>query len=146
MIWPRLSFSSASVQDLFAVDNVLPARARANGASWVMNRKTINTTRQMAASNYGSSFWANLAQDTPIQLLDHAQYEASSVLSTTTTGTVLAVLGDFSRYLLIDRIGTQIEFVQNVVDTNGVPTGTRGWVGYKRVGAAVDNVDSFRFC
>jgi HK97 family phage major capsid protein len=142
----RGSFTSASVTDLYNVDNVLPARARQGAPAWVMNRKTINTIRQMSAAAQGSSFWANLGDTTPTLLLDHPLYEASPVLSTTTTGSVLAVLADFRQYLIVDRIGSAaVEYVQNVVDTNGVPTGTRGWVGYKRTGAVMQNVDAARF-
>ena len=142
----RGSFTSASVADLFALDNALPARARQGTPAWLMNRKTINTIRQMSASAQGSSFWANLGDTTPTLLIDHPLYEASPILSTTTTGTVLAILADFRQFLIVDRIGSAaIEYVQNVVDTNGIPTGTRGWVAYKRTGAVMQNVDAARF-
>ncbi len=92
-----------------------------------------------------TTFWANLGETTPTLLLDHPLVEASSVLSTTTTGTVLADLADFSQYSVVDRLSTAVEYVQNVVDTNGLPTGTRGWVAYKRTGAVMQNVDAARF-
>ena len=65
--------------------------------------------------------------------------------STTTTGTVLMVLGDFSQYLILDVLGTTLEFVQNVVNSSGIPTGQRGVIARKRTGANVTDVNAFRF-
>jgi HK97 family phage major capsid protein len=58
---------------------------------------------------------------------------------------VLIVLGDFSQYVIYDRIGTSVEYVQNVVDGSGIPTGQRGLLAHKRNGADVTDLDAFRF-
>ena len=58
---------------------------------------------------------------------------------------MLAVLGDFSQYLIYDVLGTTVEMVQNVVNSSGIPTGQRGIVARKRVGANVTDVNAFRF-
>jgi HK97 family phage major capsid protein len=141
----RGTFTSASVADVYAVDNALPARARSANPAWVANRKIINTIRQMSPAAAGSSFWATLAENTPATLLDHSLRESSAFPSTTTTGTVLAVLGDWRSLLVVDRIGTMVERVDNVVNASGVPTGTRGWIAWKRTGTVVSNLDSWRF-
>jgi HK97 family phage major capsid protein len=70
---------------------------------------------------------------------------ASSVTSTTTSGNVLMVLGDFSRFLIYDRLGTVIETMQHVVDGSGLPTGQRGLVARKRVGSDCLDIGAFRF-
>lgn len=142
------SFTSASSKDVFAVANALPSRYE-NTSSWIGNKATFNTIRQMSSAGYGSLFWGNLTNDiTPnpaYPLLGYPTYNSSDVLSTTTTGTVLLVLGDFSQYLILDVLGTTIEFVQNVVNSSGIPTGQRGVVARKRVGANVTDVNAFRF-
>jgi rfaE bifunctional protein nucleotidyltransferase chain/domain len=56
----------------------------------------------------------------------------------------IAVLGDFSQYIVYDRLGVNVEFIQNVVDGDGLPVGKRGLVAYKRVGGDVSDVDAFR--
>lgn len=140
----RGSFTTASVGDLFALDNALPARARAGRPAWIANRTTLNTIRAMSAAAAGSSFWATLGEKTPSLLLGSPVYEASAMTAATTSGSSLIILGDFTDYLIVDRIGTVVEYVANVVDGNGVPTGTRGWIAHKRTGATLTNGDGFR--
>ena len=82
---------------------------------------------------------------TPEQLLGSPRKSASDMASATTSGTVLAILGDFSQFLIYDRIGTSVEFIANVVDGSGIPTGQRGLVAYKRVGSDVTDLNAFRF-
>jgi len=38
-----------------------------------------------------------------------------------------------------------VEFIANVVDGNGLPTGQRGLVAHKRVGGNVTDINAFRF-
>ena len=144
----RGSFTSASSADVFKVVNALPSRYE-NTASWIANKATYNIIRQMSSSGYGSLFWGNLTNDvTPnpaYPLLGSPTYNSSDVLSTTTTGTVLMVLGDFSQYLILDVLGTTVEFVQNVVNSSGIPTGQRGIVARKRVGGNTTDINAFRF-
>ena len=65
-------------------------------------------------------------------------------MSTATTGSNILLCGDFSQYLIYDRLGTSIEYIQNVVDGSGLPTGQRGWVAHWRTGADVLVADAFR--
>jgi HK97 family phage major capsid protein len=77
-------------------------------------------------------------------LLGSPIVRASSVTATTTSGNFVAILGDFKQFVVYDRIGVQLEIIQNVVDTSGIPTGQRGLVAFKRVGSDVSDVDAFR--
>lgn len=144
----RGMFTSASSADVYRVVNALEPRYE-NTSSWIANKATFNTIRQMSPNGAGSLFWGDLSQRvTPnptTPLLGSPTYNSSDVLSTTTTGTVLAVLGDFSQYLVYDRLGTTVEFIQNVVDTSGIPTGQRGLLARKRVGANTTDINAFRF-
>ena len=58
---------------------------------------------------------------------------------------MLAILGDFNQFVIYDRIGVQVEFIQNVVDGSGLPVGQRGLVAHKRVGSDVTDLNAFRF-
>jgi HK97 family phage major capsid protein len=144
----RGSFTSASSADVFALANSVPSRYE-NTASWIANKATYNVIRQMSATGYGSLFWGNMMNDiTPnpaYPLLGYPTYNASDVLKTTTTGTVLAVLGDFSQYLIVDVLGTSVEILANVVNSSGIPTGQRDIIARKRVGANVTDINAFRF-
>jgi HK97 family phage major capsid protein len=133
------------IADVYKLDNALPARARGGNLSWIANRAVINLIRGFDTSG-GSSFWANLGQSTSTapQLLDAQIHEVSAMTSTVTTGSNLLILGNFSDYVIVDRIGTTIVYDENIKGANGRPTGQAGWLGYRRVGADVMNADSFR--
>jgi len=139
----RGSFTSASAVDLYAVVNAVPVRFE-DTSTWVANKATYNTIRQMDTTG-GGLFWAPLGPGTPTQLLGSPNVSAQDMSAATTSGTVLAILGDFSRFLIYDRIGTTIELVPNVVDGSGLPTGQRGILARKRVGSDVLDVNAFRF-
>ena len=140
----RGSFTSASVADVFAVVNAVTPRYE-DSATWVANKATFNTIRQMSTGSYGSLFWSDFSSQSAERLLGSPKVAASDMATTTTSGTVLAILGDFNQFVIYDRIGVQVEFIQNVVDGSGLPVGQRGLVAHKRVGADVTDVNAFRF-
>lgn len=141
----RGSFTTASGVDVFALLNSLPSRYE-DTSTWVANKATFNTIKQMpAGSGATSSIWPNFEAALGNPLLGSPTAQASDMPSTTVSGTVLIVLGDFSQYVVYDRLGTSVEFIQNVVDTNGLPTGQRGLVAHKRVGGDVTDLNAFRF-
>jgi HK97 family phage major capsid protein len=43
-----------------------------------------------------------------------------------TTGTAILVLGDFRQFLIVDRVGMDVELVPHLFGTNRRPTGQRG--------------------
>lgn len=138
----RGSFTSASSADVFAMVNAVSPRFE-ESSTWVANKATFNVIRQMDTSG-GGLFWADLGQATPTNLLGYPIASSSSVTATTTSGNTLAVLGDFSRFLVYDRLGTFLEFQPIVVDGSGLPTGQRAIVGHKRVGSDCLDVNAFR--
>lgn len=140
----RGSFTSASVADLFAVVNAVTPRYEDN-VTWVANKATFNTVRQMSTGSYGSLFWSDFSSQSAERLLGSPKVAASDMASATTSGTVLMVLGAFDQYLIYDRIGTSVEFIPQVVDGSGIPVGKRGLVAHKRVGADVLDLGAFRF-
>ena len=138
----RGAFTSASSADVFAVANAVSPRFE-DRANWVANKTTFNTIRQMAASNSGL-FWTDLGGGRPQNLLGYGVYASSAVTASTTSGNHIAILGDFSRYVIYDRLGTFLELDPIVVNTNGLPTGQRAIVAHKRIGANVSDVNAFR--
>lgn len=140
----RGSFTSASAADVFAVLNAVTPRYEET-STWIANKAIFNTIRQMSTGSNGSLFWTDLNSSTPPSLLGSPIASSSDMAAATTSGNVLAILGDFSQYLVYDRIGTALEYIQNVVDGSGIPTGQRGLVAHKRVGGGVTDVNAFRF-
>lgn len=142
----RGAFTSASSADVYAVVNAVAPRFE-ESSQWVGNKAHFNTINTMSPSGGGSLFWGNFNQSSYSKppLLGYGVNTASSMTSGTTSGSVLLILGDWSRYLVYDRIGTQVEFVQNVVNSSGLPTGERAYIAHKRVGGACLDVNAFRF-
>lgn len=136
-----------AVADVYKLQGQLPARHRINGASraWVMNNVTINTTRQFATANNYHFYLVDGQSGAPRTLLGDQLVEATSVTSTVTTGNDLMVYGDFSKFLIVDRLGMTTEPVQHLLATaNNLPTLQRGVFCYWRVGSDVLDADAFR--
>lgn len=137
----RGSFTSASAVDTFALLNSVASRYE-DRVTWIGNKQTFNTIRQQVVGTAGVPVVDMMERNA---LLGSPWVSASSVTSATTSGNVLIVLGDFSRFLIYDRLGTTLEFVPNVVDGSGLPTATRGLIAHKRVGSDVLDLGAFRF-
>lgn len=132
--------------DIYKVDNALPARYRA-GASWMANRAIYNLVRQFDTGG-GSQMWERIGADVPPELLGRPALEAEDMDgafdATATANNYLLVYGDFSNYVIADRVGMTVEFIPHLMGANGRPAGQRGWYAYYRVGADSVNDAAFR--
>lgn len=146
----RGSFTSASSQDVYNLVNAVTPRYEAS-STFLAHKSWFNMVNTMSPNGGGSLFWGNFMQAgwKKPPLLGYEVLTASDMPnggSAWTSGTAIAVLGDFKQYLIVDRIGTTVEFVQNVFNgTTNLPTGQRALVAHKRVGADASNIDAFRF-
>ncbi|MEV2240577.1 phage major capsid protein [Micromonospora sp. NPDC049891] len=131
-----------AVGDVYALQAAVPPRWRDKG-SWLMNISTVNRTRQFDEAG-GSSFWANLGAGTPERLLGRPVYESSTMASALTTGSKIAVYGDFSQFAIVDRIGVSLMYEPLIKGENGRPTGQAGWFAYWRTGSDVLTPNAFR--
>lgn len=130
-------------EDVYALQASTPARHRARG-TWLAQLLTYNKIR--AFDTYGGgAFWTNLGGGTPAELLGRPIAEAEDMDGTLGTGDDdILVYGDFSKFLICDRIGMSVEYVQNLFGSNGRPTGQRGWLARWRNGSDVLDVNAFR--
>jgi len=156
-LYTAASTTALAVGDLYGLETALPPRFRAN-ASIVFNRAVAQKIRAFDAgvgAGSGSNIWVDnlrqgLADQVPTPggyntaVLGFPAYEASAMSSTFTTGQKLIVLGDFSYYKIIDRVGMNIETIPHLFDvTNNMPTGQRGLYAYWRNGAKVLDANAF---
>lgn len=125
-----------AIADVYALQAAIPARFRIGGnLAVVMNIAQINRTRQMDTAG-GSSFWTNLGQGQPAQVLGMPLYESTTMSATIATGQKIAVAGDFNQYCIVDRVGMTVMYEPMVKDSaTERPTGQAGWFAYWRVGA-----------
>lgn len=134
-------------EDLYRLEAALPPRYRAR-ASFVANRAIYNLVRQFVLTGQ-SNPWKDLEQATSVDgrvgtLLGYPAYEASGMTGTTATAVKFLLLGDFSRFVIVDRVGLDVEVIQHLVGTNHRPTGQRGLYAYFRNGSKVVDANGFR--
>lgn len=131
--------------DLFAVEEDLAPRWRGR-ASWLANRSIYNRARALGSDSDGGDLWVRLGAGLPPELIGYPAYEASSMTSTVAgTNDRALVLGDFSQFLIVDRVGMSVELVPHLFGTNRRPTGQRGIYAIWRNNAKVLVPNAFRF-
>lgn len=146
---PSVVVNSASTDtfalaDVYALDGALPARFAAN-ASWLAHRKIYNLMRRFDTSG-GAALWGYLADGRKPELLGRPDYVAEAMdgaIDSSAENYVL-VYGDFSNYVIVDRLGTTMRYIPDTFGANGRPTGQSGWLTYWRVGADSVNDGAFR--
>jgi HK97 family phage major capsid protein len=153
---PAFSQGTAGVNgggagDVMALNGALGARFRMSDAvGWVANVTNINRIRIIDQYG-GGAFWANMQSGTPSRLLDKQIRESPSLTQTPGTGTGLvaasAVFGDWSKFLIVDRIGSTMLFDPNIKaqGSANLPTGNQAWFYYWRVGSDVATANAFRW-
>jgi HK97 family phage major capsid protein len=136
-----------AIGDVYTIQGALPGRYRGN-AAWLANNAIYNLIRRFDTSG-GGGFWENLGGSRPSNLLGRPALEAEAMDGTvTTSGAVsnfILVFGDFSNYVIADRIGMSVEFIPHMFHlTTNRPSGQRGWFAHYRVGADSVNDGAFR--
>lgn len=130
--------------DVYKPADALPPRHTAN-AVWMGNKSVYSQIRQLD-SNGGSALWARIGEGRPDQLLGYPVYEASAMPAFSTAGTTrLLVLGDFKKFLIVDKIGMSVELIPHLFGTaNNFPTGQRGLYAVWRNSSKVLDANAFR--
>ncbi|USC17033.1 phage major capsid protein [Rhodococcus sp. 11-3] len=131
--------------DIYNLETELAPRWRGN-AKWLGNKSTYNVIRQFADAD-GHDFWERIGNGLPPKLLGYDIHENSFVpvsdATVTATSRVL-VFGDFSNFIIVDRVGMSVELVPHIFGTNGRPTGQRGVYAIWRNNAKVLVPNAFR--
>ena len=129
--------------DAYTLQNALPPRFQAN-ARWLANIATINTFAQFETTN-GALKFPEVRDD---RLLRKPLHELSnmdgSINAAATANNYVLAYGDWSNFVIVDRIGTTLEFLPMVVGTNHRPTGQRGAFLWFRTGSDVVVPQAFR--
>ena len=135
-----------ALADVHALRSSLPARYR-QVAAWLANDLIYSRIRQFDVSG-GGGLWEYMREDRPDRLLGKPVGEAEAMDASwnaaVTANNYVAVFGDFSNYVIADRIGMTVEFIPHLFGANRRPTGQRGWYAYTRMGADVVNARAFK--
>lgn len=144
LIEPKTS-ETLSAADPYKVQNALPPRFQAN-ARWTANLTVINELRQFETTNGALKFPS--LQDNPPMLLGRTVHEQSNMDGSWDTNAnadnYVLCYGDFSQFLIVDRIGATIERVDHLFGTDHRPNGSRGALLWWRTGSDVLVPNAFR--
>jgi len=132
--------------DIYALQNALPARFSAN-ASWQSHIATANSIRRFETTN-GALEFPELRNTSP-SILGKPWYENSNmdgvINAAASENNFLAIYGDIARaFFIVDRVGSTLEFIANVVGADRRPTTSRGALLWFRTGSEVVNVAAAR--
>lgn len=137
-----------AVADVYSVNQALQPRFRRSSSArraFLASVNVINAMRQFATANNYHAFLTDLGGGQPPRLLGDDLEEASDMATVLTTGNKVLLYGDFSRYLIVDRIGLTTEFIPNVFDqATARPTGQRAWLAHWRWNATTADPNAFR--
>ncbi|MCA1655254.1 MAG: phage major capsid protein [Pseudonocardiaceae bacterium] len=138
---------TTDAEDFYRLTAALPERYQPR-ASVLAHRAIYNLVRQFVLTGQ-SNPWKDIDEATVTDgragtLLGYPAYMNSAMASTTATGALFAIIGDFSRYVIVDRVGLNIELLPHLLGANRRPTGERGLYCFWRNGAKVINADAFR--
>lgn len=123
--------------DVYNVYKAVPPRYRNQRTAWLGNIAIEQDIRQFGDDQL-SNQTVSLAAGSIGVVLGHQFYEASTMDGDITPAGVdnILAVGDPQTYLIYDRLGSSVEFVPNLFgNTNGRPTGQRGWLMHHRTGA-----------
>jgi HK97 family phage major capsid protein len=134
-----------AIADVYSTIEALGPRFRM-GASWVSNLNILNDIRQFGTANNYHGFTVDLTAEGVPAILGKRWYESSAMDGTINAlaDNNILVCGDFSNYVIADRVGLSIELVPHLLHTsNNRPSGQRGFYCYWRAGA--DSVNDAAF-
>jgi HK97 family phage major capsid protein len=143
---------TVTAANLYALEAALPPRFRPN-ESFVANRGIYNVLRAIDTAG-GAALWLYVSQglttqaptpgNTGATLLGRGAWEASAMQATVVNATKIMVVGDFSYFLIVDRIGMNVEIAPMLFGaTNRFPTGQRGLYAYWRNTSKVLSASAF---
>jgi HK97 family phage major capsid protein/HK97 family phage prohead protease len=146
-----------ALADMYLLEQATPPRFRPR-ASLVANRFIYNKVRAFDTAG-GAGMWygypnplvAGLGNNVPNDgritqsLMGYPAYEDSAMAAVLTTGSLIMVLGDFNYFVIVDRIGLDIEIAPLLFGlARGYPTGQRGLYAYWRNSSKVLSANAFR--
>ena len=143
---------TVTAANVYALEAALPPRFRPN-ESFVANRGIYNVIRGIDTAG-GAALWLYVSQglatqaptpgNTGATLLGRGAWEASAMQASVVNATKIMVVGDFSYFLIVDRIGMNVEIIPHIFGaTSRFPIGQRGMYAYWRNTSKVLSASAF---
>jgi HK97 family phage major capsid protein len=131
-----------ALADVYALKAALPARF-VGAASWTQHPTNLDRAFRFVGGNSTEPIFYPTRDG---NILGIPTFEWSTMISTMATTQKIALYGDFSQFLIADRLGGTIELIPHLFGaTNRFPTGQRGLYYYWRTGSDVLVQNAFRY-
>ena len=142
--------ATLAVADTDSVETALGARFQSR-AQWCASRAIYSKIRQLTSSYYDpfSPIQQGLNRDGTTgnmgrSLHGYPANEVSTMSVSTASSQLVMVLGDFSYYLIVDRLGMTLDLVPHLFGSNRMPIGKRGFYAVWRNNGMVIDAKAFR--
>jgi HK97 family phage major capsid protein len=136
--------------DIYKIWEQVPPRFRVADSArpaWVTTLVNLDRMRQMPpATGFLTSIVNDLTSDQIPEVLGTDIYESTSMVSTLTAGSKIAVVGSWDNYWIADRLGSSIIYEPIITATadSRMPIGSAGWYLFWRTGADAAVPGAFR--
>lgn len=130
-----------AIGDVYSLLEAVPPRHQPRLRA-VASLSVINRMRRFVGG--GSDTEMPVVNEALNRLLGKPLDELSTMDSTIATGTKPLLVGDFSDFLIVDRLGMSIELIPHLFGVSGRPTGQRGIYAIWRNNSLILNGNAFR--
>jgi HK97 family phage major capsid protein len=116
--------------NVYSLESGLNPRFRP-GATFLASKSTYNLIRNLDNTG-GSQLWQRVGFGIPPELLGYPALEVSTMVTgPNNVGDRWMIFGDFSQFLIVDRLGMSVELIPQIFNVAaapglGMPTGQRG--------------------
>lgn len=135
--------NGVTTTNLYKLEQELPVRFRAR-ARFMASKTIYNDVRDLSTGSDGGDLWVRLGSGQPSELLGYPAHEASAMPDSSTDGNRYLLFGDFGEFIIVDRVGMNVEVNPHIVGSNGRWTGQRAIVAMCRNSSLVLVDNAFR--
>jgi HK97 family phage major capsid protein/HK97 family phage prohead protease len=139
----NVTANTFTVGSIYALEDALPDRFLDN-AQFLAHRSIYNLARQFDTAG-GANLWVRLGEGLPPELIGYPARRTSAMPDgTLQVGDRYLLLGDFRNFLIVDRIGMNVDVIPHLFGPNRRPTGQRGLYAFWRNNSKVLVDNAFR--
>jgi HK97 family phage major capsid protein len=132
-----------TLEDLLELEGDLAVRFRRR-AQFMANKSFYQAVRGLGDGSDGADLWVRLSGPQPNELLGYPANEASAMDALGTADGRVLLFGDFSEFLIVDRLGMTVEVNPHIVGGSGRWTGQRAIVAVWRNSSLILVDNAFR--